>query len=125
MKKHLFRVILIACDTIITLVQGSAGRHVRPDPCLEPEMHVRCHVCLVGQRRPASVTLSWCGHSSVNAAFCTLFNGSVGIHIVYVAYFGSFPPFRLALFSLRLFFINMCQLKCSFKEYEVNWFTKL
>ena len=47
-----------------------------PDPCLEPEMHVRCHVCRVGQRCPASVTLSWCGHSDVNAAFCTLFNGS-------------------------------------------------
>ena len=28
MKKHLFRVILIACDTIITRVQGSASRYV-------------------------------------------------------------------------------------------------
>ena len=93
MKKHLSRPILIACDAIITQIQGFAGRHVRPDPCLEPEMHARCHVCRVGQRCPASVTLSWCGHSGANAAFCTLFNGSDGIRIPYAACFGSFPPF--------------------------------
>ena len=60
-------------------VQGSAGRCIWPDPCLEPEMLARCHVCRVGQRCPASVTLPWCGHSGVNAIFCTLFNGSVKI----------------------------------------------
>ena len=76
MKKHLFRPILIACDAIIARVQDSAGRCVWPDLCLEPGMHARCHVCRVGQRCPASVTLPWCGNSGVNAAFCTLFNGS-------------------------------------------------
>ena len=39
-------------------------------------MNTRCHVCRVGQRCPASVTLPWCGHSGVSATFCTLFNGS-------------------------------------------------
>ena len=56
-KKKLFRAILIARDTIIARVQGSAGRHVWPDPCLESEMLARCHVCRVGQRCPVSVTL--------------------------------------------------------------------
>ena len=39
-------------------------------------MLVKCHACRVGQRCPASVTLPWCEHSGVNAAFCTLLNGS-------------------------------------------------
>ena len=66
-------------------------------------MHARCHVCRVGQRCPASVTLPWCGHSGVNAAFCTLFNGSDGIHPAYAAYFGPFSTFQLALFNLGSF----------------------
>ena len=86
MKKHLFRPILIACDTIITRVQGPASRRMWLDPCLEPEMHVRCRVRRVWHDRPAPVTLSWCGHSGVNAAFCTLFNGSVGIPLVNKAF---------------------------------------
>ena len=52
------------------------GRHIWPDPCLEPEMLARCRVCRAGQRCPAPVTLPWRKHSGVNAAFCTLFNGS-------------------------------------------------
>ena len=67
-------------------------------------MHARCHVCRVGQRCPASVTLSWCGHSGVNAAFCTLFNGSDGIHLAYAAYFGSFPGLRRPADDLRAAF---------------------
>ena len=47
-----------------------------PDLCLEPEMHARCRVGRAKHNRPASVTLMWCGYSGVNAAFCTLFNGS-------------------------------------------------
>ena len=39
-------------------------------------MHARCHVCRVGQRCLAPVALPRYGHSGVNAAFCTLFNGS-------------------------------------------------
>ena len=54
-------------------------------------MNTRCHVCRVGQRCPASVTLSWCRHSGANAAFCTLFNESDGIHIPCAAYFAPFP----------------------------------
>ena len=100
MKKRLSRPILIACDAIITRVQGPVGCHVRPDPCLEPEMLARCHVCRVGQRCTAPVTLPWCGHSGVNAAFCTLFNGYDGIHLAYAAYFGSFSTFQPALFNL-------------------------
>ena len=65
-------------------------------------MHARCHVCRVGQRCPASVTLPWCGHSGVNAAFCTLFNGSGKNHLAYAAYFGPFSTFQPALSSLGL-----------------------
>ena len=53
-------------------------------------MLVRCHVCRAGHRCPASVTLPWCEHSGMNAAFCTLFNGSDGIHPAYSAHFGPF-----------------------------------
>ena len=55
-------------------------------------MNTRCHVCRVEQRCSASVTLLWCGHSGVNAAFCTLLNGSDGIHIPYSAYFRPSRP---------------------------------
>ena len=79
-------------------------------------MLARCHVCRVGQRCPASVTLPWCGHSGVNAAFCTLFNGSDGIHLAYAAYFGPFPPFQLALFNPRLFSSYMPTEVFFFKE---------
>ena len=40
-RKHNFGRILIACDTIIIRVQGSAGRHVWPDLCLEPNRKER------------------------------------------------------------------------------------
>ena len=79
MKKHLFRPILIACDTIITRVQGFAGRHMWPNLCLEPEINTMCRVGRARHNRPASVTLPRCGHSGVSAAFCTPFNGPVGI----------------------------------------------
>ena len=63
-----------------------------PDPCLEPEMLAKCHVCRVGQRCPTSVTLPWCWHSGVNAIFCTLFNGSAGTCMPDSGRFGLLPP---------------------------------
>ena len=68
--------VLIACNAITTQIQGFAGRHMWPDPCLEPEMHARCCVRQVWHGRPTSVMVPRCGHSGVNAAFCTLLNGS-------------------------------------------------
>ena len=50
-----------------------------PNLCLEREINTMCSVGRVRHSRPASVTLPWCGHSGMSAAFCTLFNGSVGI----------------------------------------------
>ena len=90
-KKKLFRAILIACDAIVARVQGPASCCIWPDPCLEPESRVRCRGGRARHGCPASVTLTWCRHSGVNAAFCTLFNGSDGIHLAYAAYFGPFP----------------------------------
>ena len=40
------------------------------------------------------MSLLWCGHSGVNAAFCTLFNGSDGIPLVNKAFLGSAVPER-------------------------------
>ena len=70
--------------------------------CLEPEINTMCRVGRARHDRPASVTLPWCGHSGMNAAFCTLFNGSDGIHPAYAAYFGPFSTFQPALSSLGL-----------------------
>ena len=39
----------------------------------------------------------------MNAAFVCYFNGSVGIHLAYAAYFGPFHPFQLTLFNLGSF----------------------
>ena len=50
---------------------------------LDPEINTVCRVSRAGQRCPAPVTLSLCGYSGVNAAFCTLFNGSDGIHLAF------------------------------------------
>ena len=101
-EKYHLKEILIACDTIIIWVQGFAGRYVWPDPCLEPEMLARCRVRRARHGRPAPVAPPWCEHSGVNAAFCTLFNGSGKNHLAYAAYFGPFSTFQPALSSLGL-----------------------
>ena len=80
--------VLIACDTIITRVQGSAGRHVAKSVGLEPEINTVCRASRARHGRPASVALPRYGHSGTNVAFCTLFNGSGKNHLAYAAYFG-------------------------------------
>ena len=90
-KYHLWN-ILIACDTIITRVQGSAGRHVWLDPCLEPELRTRYR----GGRVSMAVQCPWrCHDAGIPARtwhFVCRFSGSVGIHTPYSAYFGPFLP---------------------------------
>ena len=85
--------VLIACDTIITRVQGSAGRHVAKSVGLEPEINTVCRASRARHGRPASVALPRYGHSGTNVAFCTLFNGSGKNHLAYAAYFGPFSRF--------------------------------
>ena len=46
------------------------------NPCLEPESRTGCRSGRARHGRPASVVPPWRGHSGVNAAFCTLLNGS-------------------------------------------------
>ena len=68
------------------------GHHARLDPCSEP---MPCARCSGGRSRRCgygALISSRCWHSGVNAAFCTLFNGSDGIHLAYAAYFGPFSP---------------------------------
>ena len=70
--------------------------------CLEPEINTICRVGQARHDRPAPVAPPWCGHFGVNAAFCTLFNGYIGTHPAYAAYFGPFSMFQPALSSLGL-----------------------
>ena len=48
--------------------------------------------CVSGRAEMSSVRdAAMCGHSGVNAIFCTLFNGYDGIHTAYSAYLDPSP----------------------------------
>ena len=105
-KYHLWN-ILIACDTIITRVQGSAGRHVWLDPCLEPELRTRYR----GGRVSMAVQCPWrCHDAGIPARtwhFVCRFSGSVGIRIAYSACFKTLPHVLTYTVQYWVVFINM------------------